>query len=383
MRPKKNLIKRKLYIRRKIRKSIERITPFSRQLAKILARPLISLGLVLFSFVMFSYYDADASPGELSLANVISPVVGGSQGGLFLSDENYTMDSAEPVAVAGCLKAGGPVTVAQTQTFGSLGGDVERGSATDKEILEYRVQPGDTLSSIAESFDISLNTVLWANDLSRNSTISVGQKLSILPVSGVTHLVKKGESVSYLAEAYGAEADKIREFNNLPEDDKIVVGDLLILPGGEPSRSSAPSSTSSPSSPSRAPSSPGSPAHSPLATGYFICPVPSPCNVTQGLHWYNAIDFSNGVCGQPVFAAAGGEVQKTGFDPYAGNYVRILHPNGVVTFYGHFSKYVVTPGQKVNQGQIIGYIGNTGRTIGRTGCHVHFEVRGARNPFAY
>lgn len=253
----------------------------------------------------------------------------------------------------------GPVTVAQTQSLASMGSVSGR-----KEILEYTVQEGDTPSSIAERFGVSLKTVLWANDLSSDSLISPGEELTILPVSGVMHLVNKGESVSYLAALYKAEAEKIKEFNELPENNKIVVGDLIIVPGGKkPSRRVR--------------------KETPLDSTYFLCPIPEPCRVTQGLHWYNAIDFSHGRCGEPVFASGGGRVQKTGRHYVTGKYVRVLHPNGVVTFYGHLSRILVSPGQRVYQGQILGRVGNTGYTLGPTGCHVHFEVRGTRNPFAY
>lgn len=306
------------------------------------------------------------------LASVVDWMPKESQNEAFLSPKDQIEEKSELLAVGGtCLKASGPVTVAHNQALGGAARNVDQGAG--KEILEYQVQPADTLSSIAESFGVSLNTILWANDLSENSTILPGQNLTILPVSGVMHLVDKGESVSYLSQVYGAEMSEIRRFNDLPGDDKIVIGDLLIIPGGKPPVPSSRPALASPSGPSSAP----------VASSYFICPIPAPCNITQGLHWYNAIDFSNGVCGQPVFASAGGTVQKTGYDRYAGNYVRILHPDGVVTFYGHFSRYIVSPGQRVYQGQILGYIGNTGYTIGPSGCHVHFEVRGARNPFAY
>ncbi len=331
------------------------------------------MGLVFFSFFFFSQLTSEVSSEDLVLASVVEWTPKESQNKVFLSQKDQIEEETELLAVGGtCLRAAGPVTMAHTQTSGGTAVAGEKGAAPGrKEILEYQVQPGDTLSSVAESFGISLNTVLWANDLGSKSTISVGQKLTVLPVSGVMHLVNKGESVSHLSQAYQAEMSEIREFNDLPEDDKIVTGDLLIVPGGKPSvqPSSAPSQTPRASVAS--------------ASTNLICPIPAPCGVTQGLHWYNAIDFSNGACGQPVFASAGGTVQKTGYDKYAGNYVRILHPNGVVTFYGHFSKYIVSPGQRVYQGQIIGYVGNTGYTIGPSGCHVHFEVRGARNPFSY
>lgn len=238
----------------------------------------------------------------------------------------------------------------------------------EKEIKEYIVTEGDNLFKIAQKFNISLETILWANNLSQNSLIRPGQKLTILPTSGVLHLVKKGETLSQIAELYGVSMKKIYEFNSLDEEGKIYIGDLLVIPGGKPLIKTSKIYSSIP-----------------LASNYFICPILKPCRITQGLHWYNAVDFSHGRCGDPVLASAGGVVQKIGYNKIAGKYIRILHPNGIITFYGHLSKIIVFSGQKVSQGEIIGYIGHTGYTIpsGPKGCHLHFEVRGARNPFAF
>jgi murein DD-endopeptidase MepM/ murein hydrolase activator NlpD len=105
--------------------------------------------------------------------------------------------------------------------------------------------------------------------------------------------------------------------------------------------------------------------------------------ISQGLHWHNAIDISN-PCGTLIFAAAQGTVQRVayGWNSGYGNYLTILHPNGVVTLYAHLSAISVSSGTNVSQGTIIGRIGNTGRTVGASGCHLHFEVRGAKNPFS-
>jgi murein DD-endopeptidase MepM/ murein hydrolase activator NlpD len=235
---------------------------------------------------------------------------------------------------------------------------------SENTILEYTVLPGDTLSKIAKKFGITTETIIWANNL-KSSLILPGEKLIILPVSGVLHYVKEGETISYLAKLYQVNPEKIISFNNLSEEDKIYIGDLLIIPGAK--------------MPKVKPISPSLP----LAKNMFICPISSPCHKTQGLHWYNAIDFSNGRCGEPVFAVAGGKIQKTGWQRVAGRFIRILHPSGIVTFYGHLSKILVKPGQRIWQGKIIGYTGHTGYTIpsGPKGCHLHFEVRGAKNPF--
>lgn len=260
------------------------------------------------------------------------------------------------------LAPSAPPFLVQGRVLGVLGGFEPK-----KEIEEYLVKKGDILSSIASQFDISLKTLLWANDLSLNSLISPGQKLIILPVSGVLHVVKGGDTLSGIAQIYGMEADEIVSFNDLSNQDDIFVGDFLIIPGGEMPKI-VPTYT-----------------QVPLSQNPFICPIPAPCKITYGLHWFNAIDFSSGKCGEPVFAALGGQVQRTGYGNVSGYYVRILHPNGVATFYGHLAKIIASPGQKVSQGQIIGYVGYSGVTVprGPAGCHLHFDVIFARNPFAY
>lgn len=259
------------------------------------------------------------------------------------------------------IKSSGPPFLVSSRVLGVFGGEEIR-----REIEEYIVEDGDNLSTISQKFNISLETILWANNLSQNSVIKPGQKLIILPVSGVLYIIRQGDTLSEIAQIYQGKVDEIVAVNALANQDDIFVGDLLIVPGGKKPKISQ------------------TYVQVPLSGNYFICPIPSPCRITQGLHWFNAIDFSNGKCGEPVFAAAGGTIQRTGYYSISGNYVRILHPNGVVTFYGHLSKIAVKPGQSVHQGQIIGYIGYSGVTVprGPAGCHLHFDVRFARNPFA-
>jgi len=247
---------------------------------------------------------------------------------------------------------------------------------SQKEIVEYVVQPGDNLWSIAERFDISLDTLLWANDLNKNTLIQIGQKLVIPPVSGVIHHVQKGDTISAIAKIYKADSNEIIAFNNLLSGDDIYIGDILIVPDGV-----------------MPPPVVYAPQLVPLASSYFICPIAAPCRITQGLHWYNAIDFSHGKCGEPIYAAAAGTVLKVKLTSStskwafngAGNHLTILHPNGVVTMYGHLQASLVNPGDYVSQGQVIALMGGAPGTPGAgnsTGCHVHFGVSGARNPFA-
>lgn len=264
----------------------------------------------------------------------------------------------------------------ELEVLGSLSGSDTSGDK--KEITEHIVQNGDTLISIATDFDISLNTLLWANGLTRTSIIKPGQTLVVLPVSGVVHHVKKGDTIGGIAQTYKGKVSEIIAFNELPEEGDIFIGDILVIPNGtQPAPSYSPSNYS----------------QVPLASSYFIVPVVSPYRTTQWLHWYNAVDFANqgSSCGQPVLAAAGGQVLKIsyGYNQGAGNYIRIIHPNGLITHYGHLQKVFVTLGQNVSQGEIIGLIGYSGRTIpaGPSGCHLHFAVYSSegnppRNPFS-
>lgn len=272
------------------------------------------------------------------------------------------------------LAAVSPPIMVTPQVLGALI-DAADYEWAQKEVIEYAVQPGDNIWSIAEKFNVSLNTILWANDLNGSTLIQIGQTLIIPPVSGVIHHVGKGDTLSQIAKTYKSEVAKIVAYNSLVTEDDIYIGDILIVPDGvmPPPTVYAPSSV-------------------PIAAGYFICPIGSPCRVTQGLHWYNAIDFSHGKCGDPIYAAASGNVLKVQLTSSrsqwafggGGNHLTILHPNGVVTYYGHIQSSFVNPGDYVYQGQVIalmgGYPGSPGAGSS-TGCHVHFGVTGAKNPF--
>ena len=114
--------------------------------------------------------------------------------------------------------------------------------------------------------------------------------------------------------------------------------------------------------------------------GYYSNPVPGGV-ITQGIHGWNGVDLA-AVRGTPVRAAAGGTVivaRGGGWNGGYGNYAVISHDNGTQTLYSHMRSVIVSSGQPVSSGQVIGYVGATGRA---TGPHLHFEVRGAQNPFS-
>ena len=339
-----------------------RIEDISRR-RKGLHKPLllsIALGAI---FLLFLSAKGPAIDQESFLASVVT-ASRGSFVGEIRADKAVFPEAPELVFVGvdGLLATSPPITVTP-QVLGAIVGQLD--GDLKQEVTKYAVEEGDTPTSIAERFGISVETVLGVNDLDSSSQLKVGQQLILLPVSGALHLVRPHDTLSEIAQWYQADTDDIAFFNDFSSPEDIFVGDLLIIPGGI--------------TPLTLPKG----RLTPLPNSYFIYPIPAPYRVTQGLHTYNAIDFSNAICGESVYAAAGGTVQKTGYTSLGGKFVRILHPNGVVTYYGHLSGILMAPGAKVYQGQTIGYSGNTGYTIpaGSAGCHLHFEVRGAINPF--
>jgi len=266
---------------------------------------------------------------------------------------------------------GGDITIVNDSALLPETGPV--GTADDIEnnklgqISVYIVKEGDTLGDISLAFDVTVNTIIWANDL-KNSTIKPGDELVILPVSGVQHTIKKGDTVSSLAAKYKADADEIIAYNELNADEPLKVGDVITIPDGEIAAQPK----------KHAPSGKLIAGGGPSYPGYYIRPIAGV--KTQGLHGYNGVDIATPT-GTAIHAAASGQVIVStvgGWNRGYGNYIVVQHPNGTQTLYAHTSRNIVSRGETVYQGQVIGYVGNTGKS---TGPHLHFEIRGARNPF--
>lgn len=244
------------------------------------------------------------------------------------------------------------------------------------QISVYVVRDGDTLSSIAKIFNVTPNTIVWANDL-KNGKIVSGQELVILPISGINHTVKSGDTLQAIANKYKGDLAEILQYNDLNKDSKIAVGDKIFIPDGEISSQPIKRTTSSSSFYANSGSSSNT-----SVSGYFIRPIVGGVR-TQGIHGHNAVDLAS-YLNAKIMAAADGDVivsRNSGWNGGYGSYVVIKHSNGTQTLYAHLSSTAVSVGQKVSQGDTIGYMGNTGKVSGPTGVHLHFEIRGAKNPF--
>jgi murein DD-endopeptidase MepM/ murein hydrolase activator NlpD len=261
--------------------------------------------------------------------------------------------------------------------------------------VAYTVQSGDTASSIAGHFGITLQYLLWNNpELRDGDVLSVGDVLFIPSGNGMLHYVSLGETISGIATYYGVGVDEIVAFpsNNLASPDQVVEGQLVFVPNGVPPSSVAPVPTEEPvlvaaATPEPRPDAPSSTAAPPVST------PPPQASSGSGLIWPFSAPLSRGFGGghmgididgyccpnAAIVAAHGGTVSFAGGSSCCGYglYVDVRRSDGLVTRYAHLSSIHVSIGQSVSQGQTLGIIGRTGNA---TGIHLHFEVRVGGSP---
>ncbi len=255
-------------------------------------------------------------------------------------------------------------------SVGPLRTSTDQELITNDNIQVYVVKKGDTIDDVARLYEVSRNTIIWANDIKGNK-LTVGDTLLILPVSGVVHKIKKGDTLKSLAKKYSADEGDIADFNSLTKGGELAIGTEIIIPDGKLYFDTPAVKKTNTAKPKKVYASAG--------TGYFTRPILGGVK-SQGIHGHNGVDIAAPV-GTQLVAAAGGTVQVARSSGYNGGYGRMIiiaHPNGTQTVYGHLSTVSVVAGQKVVKGEAIGLSGNTGKS---TGPHLHFEVRGAINPF--
>jgi murein DD-endopeptidase MepM/ murein hydrolase activator NlpD len=259
------------------------------------------------------------------------------------------------------------------------------------EISIYTVKKGDTLESIAKKFKISTASLIYANgDIPRNELTNEGQVVVIMPIKLSYYTVKKGDTIGGIAKKYGVEAQEIVDFNeNVSSSQDLKFGQKILIPGIDQvdldkKGGSSKKSTSISSKPNSAPKTTAKYGTSSLGktiNGY-IWPFPAgQGRVSQGVHDGQAYDFA-APKGTPIYSIANGRVTITkngGYNGGYGSYVVVRFDNGAQAIFAHMSKVASKPGDVVKQGDVIGYVGSTGRS---TGPHVHIEFRGGyANPY--
>ncbi len=335
-----------------------------------------------FATIAISLYPQSTHAGVLSFMN---GVLGGTAVKASDTAPSYTGVNSQTLPLLRAPINANPTPTSTARTFSIVDGSALETSqgpgGTAKEIEEkigsdtisvYTVHEGDTLSGISVMFDVSANTILWANNLKSAKDIHPGDQIIILPISGLKYTVKKGDTLAGIAKATGGDVTDIISYNNLASGYVPKAGDEIIVPDGEMRSSSAPAKSGTSGT-----------SKSNGLTGFFIRPTAG--IRTQGLHgkYRTGVDFG-APTGTAVKAAAGGTVliaRSGGYNGGYGTYVVIQHSNGVQSLYAHLSSISVSQGSYVSQGTLIGAVGNTGNS---TGSHLHFELWGGVrnwNPF--
>jgi murein DD-endopeptidase MepM/ murein hydrolase activator NlpD len=250
-------------------------------------------------------------------------------------------------------------------------------------VITYTVQPGDTLSSIAAQFGITIWTLIWSN---REAVwdapwlIQPGLTLYIPPVDGVYHTVAAGETVESIAAKYQVDPSALyNEWNDLKEGQPLTEGQQLMVVGGKDKYIDLNPPPPKPAVGAAGRSSgicQGVSFTGPGANGWFVSPTGS--GRVSGWYFHDprnpghiGLDLACRL-GDPIYASDNGVVTIAGWNGGYGILVELSHGNGYTTRYGHLSELAVTCGQPVYQGQVIGYCGSTGWS---SGPHLHFEIR--------
>lgn len=245
-------------------------------------------------------------------------------------------------------------------------------------VIAYKIVTGDTLSSIAQKYQVSIDAIRWLNSEKINSDkvlLHPGDEISIPPVSGVVHKVVSGDTVYKVAKKYNVSAQNIVNypFNTFANDETfaLAIGTELMVPDGV------------------------MPIEQPVyraefqpvtlvagGSGQFIWPTSGA--ITQYPVWYHlALDLANPSSPAIIAADSGTVILRECLKWGYGCHLIIDHGNGYQTLYAHMQAFYVNLGDKVNQGQSIGQMGSTGRS---TGTHLHFEVRKngvVQNPLSF
>jgi murein DD-endopeptidase MepM/ murein hydrolase activator NlpD len=271
------------------------------------------------------------------------------------------------------------------------------------EVIDYTVESGDSIFSIADKFNLRPETILWGNRYTLGDDphfLQPGQTLYILPVDGVYHQWSAGEGLNGVATFYGVTPEEIINWpgNGLDPDQigdyanpRIPPDKMLVIPGGRGAYTDWRTPRISRDEPATARNlGPGACSASfDGVTGTLTFIWPTTERYLSGFDYspetnHFAIDIA-GRSGNPIFAADHGVVVYAGWNDYGyGEMIVIDHGFGWQTLYAHLSQINVFCGQEVYQGDTIGLMGSTGKS---TGPHLHFEMRsddyGRVNPWNF
>jgi len=190
-------------------------------------------GLNVFSNRYFGWGEWNTLNGEsVVVANYYNPSEEKIFHSLAMAPIADATETISPEEMKRLRVEGEKATVVNQALVGISNPTPEEFSASEQDVFLYTVQEGDTMGSIAINYNVNVNTVRWANGLDEEEIIHPGDTLFILPVKGVKHKVKSGDTVKSIAKKYKADEGEIIAYNELPADGKLKKGEEIIIPGG-------------------------------------------------------------------------------------------------------------------------------------------------------
>ena len=232
---------------------------------------------------------------------------------------------------------------------------------------EYKVQKGDTVSGIASKFSVSAESIIAFNNLKEAWNIRIGKVLKIPSMDGIPYTVQKNDSLSKIAVKMKVPQNAILDANNILSD-TIRPGEVLFIPGARMDANELNYAMRRDTGGKTVARPMIFPVSGRITSGYGWREDPVKPKPGE-MRFHKAVDIS-GKMGDPVKAAMQGTVLYCDHNPNLGNFIVVNHGE-YQTLYAHLSAYSVKAGEKVNQGQEIGKIGDTGYT---TGPHLHLEA---------
>lgn len=232
----------------------------------------------------------------------------------------------------------------------------------------YKVQAGDTISGVAYKFGLkSIGTLIALNDISNVKRLRVGDTLRIPSMDGISHTVRRGETLGGIAANYGLSLNNLVDANDL-KSEIINIGDNIFIPGANLSSFQLKKAL-------------GELFIYPV-TGRLTSPFGYRRDPFTGLRtFHNGVDIANS-SGTTVKCVMDGKVSEVGYNSVYGNYIIIVHDGGYQSLYGHLLSVDVKRGVRIAQGTKIGRLGSSGRS---TGPHLHLSIYKngkAINPFS-
>ncbi len=241
-------------------------------------------------------------------------------------------------------------------------GDVDLSIIKGFKILEHVVAKGESISVIAKKYNVEQGTIISFNNIKNARMINSGTTIRIPDKNGLFYKVEKGDSLSSIADKYKINLNAILDINNI-DSPVITPGQELFIPGAKMDNFALKKAL-------------GElfiyPAQGVLTSPYGY--RNDPFTGKRMMHY--GIDLANAV-GTPVRATYDGKVIMCGFSSIYGKYIIIKHQGTYQSLYAHLDKYRVKEGEQVIQNQIIGDMGNTGRS---TGPHLHFSIYHNQQP---